>query len=86
MKKYILQLIVAVVIMFGMMAAAQYIMIKHGSQAGQLAEVSHQLEQSEKIAQIKNQVERAVWTTQKMVEKNLSNPDGLYTIPTNWYA
>lgn len=80
MKKYILQLIVAVVIMFGMMAAAQYIMIKHGSQAGQLAEVSRQLEQSEKIAQIKNQVERAVWTTQKMVEKNLSNPDGLYTI------
>ncbi|MBR0180987.1 MAG: PDC sensor domain-containing protein [Prevotella sp.] len=80
MKKYILSLIVVVVIMFGMMAAAQYIMIKHGSQAEQLAEVSRQLEQSKKISQVKTQVERAVWTTQKMVEKNLSNPDGFYAI------
>ena len=70
----------AVVIMFGMMAVAQYIMIKHGSQAEQLAEVSRQLEQSKKISQVKTQVERAVWTTQKMVEKNLSNPDGFYAI------
>ena len=80
MKKYILSLIVVVVIMFGMMAGAQYIMIKHGSQAEQLAEVSRQLEQSKKISQVKTQVERAVWTTQKMVEKNLSNPDGFYAI------
>ena len=80
MKKYILMLAAAVIIMFCMMTAAQYILIKHGSQAEQLAEVSRQLEQSKKISQVKTQVERAVWTTQKMVEKNLSNPDGFYAI------
>lgn len=82
MKKYILMLVVAVVIMFSMMAVAQYTMIKNGSQANQLAEVRRELEQSKNISQVRTQVERAVWATQKMVEKNLSNPDGFYTITT----
>jgi len=80
MKKYILMLAAAVIIMFCMMTAAQYILIKHGSQAEQLAEVSRQLVCGEQISQIRTQVERSVWTMQQKAEKNLSNPDGYYAI------
>jgi len=80
MKKYILMLVVAVVVMFIMMSTAQYILIKHGSQAEQLAKVSRQLECSKQISQVRSQVERSVLTMQQKVEKNLSNPNAFYAI------
>lgn len=80
MKKYIFMLIAAAAVMFGMMAVTQYIMITHGSQAGQLEEISRELEKSKHIADVKTQVEHAVWNVQKKAEKSLGNPNGFYTI------
>lgn len=80
MKKYIYLMTIAVAVMFGMMTAAHLIMLRHGSQAEQLEKANHNLLQSQKVSEVKTQVERAVFTTQQKVERNLSDPECFYRI------
>ena len=71
---------VAVVVMFSMMMTAHLIMLRHGSQAMQLEKANRDLLQGQKISKVKTDVERAVFTTLKKVETNLSDPQSFYRI------
>lgn len=82
MKKYVILLISAAVILFGLMGAVQYFMAKENTERDLLLKAARDLEESKRVDAVQAEVEAAVRNVMNEVRLNLTQPDRYYAIST----
>lgn len=80
MRKYSLILIVVSAILLEIMGAAQYFMATYETEEQLLSKASHDLEESQRVAAVKSEVETALRNIKTAVEMSITNPKGYYRI------
>ena len=80
MKKYVVMLIFSALIMFGVMGAMQYYIIKDGTVKELLAKAERDLKESKRVDAVKAEVESAVRNLLSNVQKSINQPDNFYAI------
>ena len=82
MKKYILAIVIAAAVMLEMVVAVQYFLAQHGIKQELLEKAARDMEQSQRVASVKAEVESAVRNIKASVRNNLATPDQYYGIMT----
>lgn len=80
MKKYSLLMIIAAAILLEVMGGAQYFMAVYGTEAELLDKAGRDMEQSQRVATAKGEVESALRNLRSVVELSIDNPKGYYRI------
>ena len=82
MKKYILAIVIVAAVMLEMVVAVQYFLAQHGIKQELLEKAARDMEQSQRVASVKAEVESAVRNIKASVRNNLATPDQYYGIMT----
>lgn len=82
MKKYILAIVIAAAVMLEMVVAVQYFLAQRGIKQELLEKAARDMEQSQRVASVKAEVESAVRNIKASVRYNLATPDQYYGIMT----
>ena len=82
MKKYILAIVIAAAVMLEMVVAVQYFLAQRGIKQELLEKAARDMEQSQRVASVKAEVESAVRNIKASVRNNLAPPDQYYGIMT----
>lgn len=82
MKKYILAIVIAAAVMLEMVVAVQYFLAQRGIKQELLEKAARDMEQSQRVASVKAEVESAVRNIKASVRNNLATPDQYYGIMT----
>jgi hypothetical protein len=82
MKKYILAIVIAAAVMLEMVVAVQYFLAQRGIKQELLEKAARDMEQSQRVASVKSEVESAVRNIKASVRNNLATPDQYYGIMT----
>lgn len=80
MKKYIISLISAAIVMLGLMGAVQYFMAKENTERELLVKAARDLEESKRVDAVQAEVEAAVKNVIGTVRMSMSQPDHYYGI------
>lgn len=80
MKKYSLMMIIAAAILLEVMGGAQYFMAVYGTEAELLDKAGRDMEQSQRVATVRGEVESALRNLRSVVELSIDNPKGYYRI------
>lgn len=82
MKKYILAIVIVAAVMLEMVVAVQYFLAQRGIKQELLEKAARDMEQSQRVASVKAEVESAVRNINASVRNNLATPDQYYGIMT----
>ena len=82
MKKYILAIVIVAAVMLEMVVAVQYFLAQRGIKQELLEKAARDMEQSQRVASVKAEVESAVRNIKASVRNNLATPDQYYGIMT----
>ena len=82
MKKYILAIVIVAAVMLEMVVAVQYFLAQRGIKQELLEKAARDMEQSQRVASVKAEVESAVRNIKASVRYNLATPDQYYGIMT----
>jgi uncharacterized protein YneF (UPF0154 family) len=82
MKKYILAIVIVAAVMLEMVVAVQYFLAQRGIKQELLEKAARDMEQSQRVAAVKAEVESAVRNIKASVRNNLATPDQYYGIMT----
>ena len=82
MKKYILAIVIVAAVMLEMVVAVQYFLAQRGIKQELLEKAARDMEQSQRMASVKAEVESAVRNIKASVRNNLATPDQYYGIMT----
>jgi hypothetical protein len=82
MKKYVISLISAAIVMLGLMGAVQYFMAKENTERELLIKAARDLEESKRVDAVQAEVEAAVRNVLNAVKQNLGEPDRYYALST----
>ena len=82
MKKYILAIVIVAAVMLEMVVAVQYFLAQRGIKQELLEKAARDMEQSQRVASVKAEVESAVRNIKASVRSNLATPDQYYGIMT----
>lgn len=80
MKKYVISLISAAIVMLGLMGAVQYFMAKENTERELLVKAARDLEESKRVDAVQAEVEAAVKNVIGTVRMSMSQPDHYYGI------
>ena len=80
MKKYSLMLVIVAAILLEVMGGAQYFLATYGTEAELLDKASRDLDQSQRVAAVKGEVESALRNIVNEVEASIADPTS-----KNWY-
>ena len=80
MRKFSLILIVAAALLLEAMGAAQYFLATYGTEAELLEKAERDMEESQRVATVKSEVETAFRNIKTAVEMSVDNPKGYYRI------
>ena len=80
MRKYSLIFIVAAALLLEAMGAAQYFLATYGTEAELLDKAARDMEESQRVAAVKSEVETALRNIKTAVEMSVDNPKGYYRI------
>lgn len=80
MRKFSLILIVAAALLLEAMGAAQYFLATYGTEAELLEKAERDMEESQRVAAVKSEVETALRNIKTAVEMSVDNPKGYYRI------
>ena len=80
MRKFSLILIVAAALLLEAMGAAQYFLATYGTEAELLEKAGRDMEESQRVAAVKSEVETAFRNIKTAVEMSVDNPKGYYRI------
>lgn len=82
MKKYVYLLVFSVLIMFTMLAAINFYLVKQGAEKELLAKAERDLKESKRVESVKVEVESAVRNLKGDVQQALDDPGRYYIITT----
>ena len=82
MKKYILAIVIVAAVMLEMVVAVQYFLAQRGIKQELQEKAARDMEQSQRVASVKAEVESAVRNINASVRNNLATPDQYYGIMT----
>lgn len=82
MKKYILAIVIVAAVILEMVVAVQYFLAQRGIKQELLEKAARDMEQSQRVASVKAEVESAVRNINASVRNNLATPDQYYGIMT----
>lgn len=82
MRKYILAIVIVAAVMLEMVVAVQYFLAQRGIKQELLEKAARDMEQSQRVASVKAEVESAVRNINASVRNNLATPDQYYGIMT----
>lgn len=80
MKKYSLMLVIVAAILLEVMGGAQYFLATYGTEAELLDKASRDLDQSQRVAAVKGEVESALRNIVNEVEASIADPNSYYRI------
>lgn len=80
MRKFSLILIVAAALLLEAMGAAQYFLATYGTEQELLEKAERDMEESQRVATVKSEVETAFRNIKTAVEMSVDNPKGYYRI------
>ena len=82
-RKHSLTLIIAAAVVIEVIGAAQYFMARHGAKQEVLAKAQRDMEESERVAKVKTEVETAIKNAEQSVRLSLGNPETSYCIASH---
>lgn len=79
-RKYSIALIIAAAVIIEVMGAVQYFMATYGVKRELLAKAERDMEESQRVAIVKTEVETALKNAEQSIRGSLVNPDTIYRI------
>lgn len=79
-KKYSITLMIAAAVIIEVIGAAQYYMATHGVKQELLAKAERDMQESQRVAIVKTEVETALKNAEQSIRNALANPDTTYHI------
>ena len=80
MRKYSLILVVVSAILLEAMGAAQYFMARNGAKREMLEKAQRDMQESQRVAMVKTEVETALKNAEQSIHLTLGNPETSYSI------
>jgi len=82
-QKYSLALIIAAAVIIELMGGVQYFMARYGAKQEMLSKAQRDIEESQRVASVKAEVETALKNAEQTVRLSLGNPETSYCIATH---